>query len=615
MSCNVHTKKYKFNPPIQSMKKGTTPKAAEATKFLKDLPSALLIENESYLLHEKRRNLLAEPVMNMTNAHPFLHNRKRGMNCIHKMVVEDQGVGTNIHDLHRFVRRIRYLSHFSFHGSKVQTVMAGPIFKAMHNKTRSLSITLYSKPGPLQVIQNFKQIKCFKSLSSLRLSIENQDFLGWKNRDYARLIHNFHPIKDLKGFTFSNTSFGMNEDLLEHVLIYIQKHRHLEKLTLVLPEIERFHTSKKVVHPYFGLTQVLSGLSSIRRLSLTVDGSSITNENLKQLSLALSSKNLLDCRLKVNNPSMSKRFDILNFIPNLRLEINSSLSNFQLDTPQQLCNYKFPVALQVNENYWQKLANKDFVDNLFSSFAQIPKMDSFNWKEESWKNQIGRKNLFPVLSKLISKNCQDLKCLGLKFSSSEMLDSLLSILVTHMHKMQQLTSVKIDIVQYNHKDGCDELLERFFDALGQLPGLKELGFGISGHQINPAFYKSLFDKIPKMKNLTHFEITHVKLSRALIFYLISKVSKLLFLESCSMKYSIMDEYSKKENRQGPSKNEVLEHIADSLGKLVRLSSLEIKFPFSLSDNQIKAFEERLYYKNKKLFLKMSFDVLAFLMNM
>jgi len=195
-----------------------------------------------------------------------------------------------------------------------------------------------------------------------------------------------------------------------------------------------------------------------------------------------------------------------------------------------------------------------------------------------------------------------------------MVDTVLQDLNAQIKNMPRLTSFSLDISQYNRDDGCDDLLLNILGSLAELPSLQELSLGIVGNQACPVYYKQLFDRISKIKHLVRLEIPHMKLSRALILYLFSKISKLQNLESCTFKFVTPDDFQCKEDRRGLTKEDFLMKTAEYIGCLAKLASLEIRFPFVISNNLIKAFEERIYYKNKKVSQKMSCDVLAFLMN-
>jgi len=272
------------------------------------------------------------------------------------------------------------------------------------------------------------------------------------------------------------------------------------------------------------------------------------------------------------------------------------------------------MEIKITENYWKGLANKDFTENLFESLSQVNKLEAFYWREDSWKSHAGRKNLFPGLSYLLSNKCQDLKKLGLKFTSSDMVDTVLQDLNSQLKNMPQLESFSLDISQYNKDDGCDDLILQILNSLAELPALQELSLGIVGNQSSPTYYKNLFDRISKIKHLVKLEIPHMKLSRALILYLFSKISKLQNLESCTFKFVTPDESQFKEDRKGITKEEFMMKTAEYVGCLAKLASLEIRFPFVISNKLTKIFEERVYYKNKKVNQKLSCDVLAFLMN-
>jgi len=445
--------------------------------------------------------------------------------------------------------------------------------------------------------------------------MDNQDFFDWIDKDYTRLASNMNALRNLKAFHFFNHSQGMHENFLDLLLRFIKNQKNIEDLQLSLPEIERFHTTPKETNPYLELCSVLYLLPNLRAVSLVIDGSSVTNENVRQLGHVLSSKTFMDiCKLKINNPNISSKYEILNSIPNFRLELASNSSSLQADNSKHLTALQCPIEIKITENYWKGLANKDLTENLFESLSQVNKLEAFYWREDTYKSHAGRKNLFPGLSYLISNKCQDLKKLGLKFSSSDMVDTVLQDLNSQLKYMPQLTSFSLDISQYNKADGCDDLLLNILSSLAELPNLQELSFGIVGNQACPTYYKNLFDRISKIKHLVRLEIPHMKLSRALILYLFSKISKLQNLESCTFKFVTLDDSQCKEDRRGITKEEFMMKTADYIGCLGKLSSLEIRFPFVISNTLIKAFEERVYYKNKKVNQKLSCDVLAFLMN-
>jgi hypothetical protein len=612
MSWNAHLKKNKISPPIISPRKAL-PTQNPHPDYIEHLEVPHYESQNVYIKHHQR---FAYHTQNATlsNAHLLFHARKRNTNSVNNLVVEDHGIGINIHEIHRFMKKTKFVGNFSFHEGKLQNTMVGRIFRHLHNKTRGVSINLLHKCTPDEILQRFNHIRTLKKLSYLGLDLDNQDFFDWVEKDYKKLVSDMNALKNLKGFHFSDHSQGMHENFLEVLLHFIRKQTKVEDLFLSLPEIERFHTSPKDTNPYLELCRVLNILPNLKAVSLVIDGSSVTNENVRQLGYVLSTKSMDICKLKINNPNISPKYEILNSIPNFRLELASNIVSLQADNSKHLSTLQFPVEINITENYWKGLANKDFTENLFESLSQVNKLEAFYWREETWKTHLGRKNVFPGLSYLLTNKCQDLKKLGLKFTSSEMISSVLKDLNSQLKSMSRLTYFGLDISQYNQADGCDDLLLELMSSLAELPALEELHFGIVGSHTSTCFQKSLFDRIAKIKHLKRLEIPHMKLSKASILYLFSKISKLHKLEGCVLKFAMPDEPQCKEDRRGVRKDEFLMRMADYIGCVTKLASLEIRFPFVISNNLIKNFEERLFYKNKKLNLKVNFDVLAFLMN-
>jgi len=612
MSSSAYSKKFKFSPPKEEKKKE---QAADSQS--QDIPKSITSTPEKPLVRKKQRiggkwagKRYYEYKLTMGNENLYNLVRKRNIVYVEKFLLDySNNMDVPFVDMKKTLRKFKYIGLFSFYSTKILPKPASQILRLLFSNARGLNIPLLIRSKTYdELTMKTKLFRGFKRLTSLRLetypAAEGQ--YSFHKKEELRLLHShLSCLRQLSSFCFEELCPKISEELIELLAKQIKsRSKTLEYVVISLPEMERTYPGKRTADSSTKFMASFQSLERLSYLSLSVDGSEIYEENIKQLCASLENKkNLQKCHLTLNHPTIIKRFEKFNTIPNLELDIEIILNRFKTESINYLSNLDCIIRISVDEVSNRRLASDQFMKTFFKALSEIKHLARFSYHEGfEQPTEHGRENLalnFPVLL----KNVSHLKKLDLDLTGTYRGKDLFVSLANHLKDMVCLDHFELAIFDYNEDDECDESILELVTGLQTIQTLKDLFISIDGGIIENSFVRKLMDKMTKCKQVIRFGSLCMKVNRKNTVEFLKKMSRMPDLENILLWFRPQPFYHVG-GVTDPSDETIMNCIVEAISCLKNLRTLGMSLPFDLEEAELDRLAKRIKATNKFLIVSL-----------